>query len=43
MGKPLGIGTMFTGAAVSFLCPKAVDNIAGSLSAGKLPFPLFGN
>mgnify|MGYP006266319455 CR=1 FL=1 len=42
IGKPLGIGTMFTGAAVSFLCPKAVDNIADSLSSGRLPFPLFG-
>lgn len=42
IGKPLGIGTMFTGAAVSFLCPKAVDNIAGSLSSGRLPLPLFG-
>jgi hypothetical protein len=42
LGKPLGIGTMFTGAAVSFLCPKAVDNIANGLTAGKLPLPLFG-
>lgn len=42
IGKPLGIGTMFTGAAVSFLCPKAVDNIAGSLANGRLPIPLFG-
>ena len=42
LGKPLGIGTMFTGAAVSFLCPKAVDNIASSLSNGRLPLPLFG-
>ena len=43
LGKPLGIGPMFTGAAVSFLCPKAVDNITNSLSNGRLPFPIFGN
>lgn len=42
LGKPLGFGTVFTGAAVSFLCPKAVDNIANGLTAGKLPLPLFG-
>ena len=42
IGKPLGIGTMFTGATVSFLCPKAVDNIAEGLSDGRLPLPLFG-
>jgi hypothetical protein len=38
MGRPLGIGTMFTGAAVSFLCPRAVDNIVG----GRQLLPLFG-
>lgn len=42
IGKPLGVGTMFTGAAVSFLCPQAVDKIAGSVTSGRLPFPLFG-
>ena len=43
IGKPLGIGTMFTGAAVSFLCPKAVANVTDSLTNGRLPFPIFGN
>ena len=43
LGKPLGIGPMFTGAAISFLCPMAVDNITNSLANGKLPFPIFGN
>ena len=38
IGRPLGIGTMFTGAAVSFLCPRAVENIAN----GRQLFPLFG-
>ena len=38
IGRPLGIGTMFTGAAVSFLCPRAVDNIAN----GRQLLPLFG-
>ena len=42
LGKPLGMGTMFTGAAVSFQCPQAVDRIAGSLADGRLPIPLFG-
>lgn len=43
IGRPLGPATMFTGAAISFLCPKAVENIATDLSNGKLPLPLFGN
>ena len=38
IGRPLGIGTMVTGAAVSFLCPRAVENIAN----GRQLFPLFG-
>lgn len=38
IGRPLGVGTMFTGAAVSFLCPRAVDNIAN----GRQLLPLFG-
>ena len=38
IGRPLGVGTMFTGAAVSFLCPRAVENIAN----GRQLFPLFG-
>lgn len=43
IGRPLGPATMFTGAAISFLCPKAVENVATDLSNGKLPLPLFGN
>ncbi len=43
IGKPLGASTMFTGAAISFLCPRAVENISSDLSKGKLPLPLFGN
>jgi hypothetical protein len=34
---------MFTGAAISFLCPKAVENVTNDLANGKLPIPLFGN
>ena len=43
IGRPLGPATMFTGTAISFLCPKAVENVATDLSNGKLPIPLFGN
>lgn len=42
IGKPLGPSMMFTGAAISLLCPKAIENVTNSLSAGKLPLPLFG-
>lgn len=42
LGKPLGIAPMFTGTAISFLCPKAVENVANNLANGKLPLPLFG-
>ena len=42
IGRPLGVATSFSGAAISFLCPRAVDNIAGNLSTGRPPFPLFG-
>lgn len=42
IGRPLGPSTMFTGAAISFLCPRAVENISSDLSKGKLPLPLFG-
>ncbi|HOB49523.1 MAG TPA: DUF732 domain-containing protein [Mycobacterium sp.] len=38
LGRPLGAPTAFTGMAVSFLCPKAVDRIA---EGGPL-LPLFG-
>ena len=43
IGRPLGPATMFTGAAISFLCPKAVENVSNDLAQGKLPIPLFGN
>ena len=42
IGRPLGPGTMFTGMAISFLCPKAVGNIADTLTNGKPLLPLFG-
>lgn len=41
IGRPLGPATMFTGAAISFLCPQAVANVTNDLAQGKLPFPLF--
>lgn len=43
IGRPLGPATMFTGAAISFLCPRAVENVTTDLANGKLPIPLFGN
>ena len=42
IGRPLGGSTMFTGLAISFLCPKAVDNVADTLSNGTPLLPLFG-
>ncbi len=42
IGRPLGASTMFTGAAISFLCPRAVENVTSDLANGKLPLPLFG-
>jgi len=42
IGRPLGPATMFTGLAISFLCPKAVDNVADTLTNGKPLLPLFG-
>jgi len=42
IGRPLGPATMFTGAAISFLCPRAVENVTSDLANGKLPLPLFG-
>lgn len=36
LGRPLGPATMFTGIAVSFFCPRAVENIAN----GELPLRL---
>lgn len=41
IGRPLGPATMFTGAAISFLCPKAIENVTNDLANGKLPIPLF--
>jgi hypothetical protein len=43
IGRPLGPATVFTGAAISLLCPKAIENVTNDLSNGKLPIPLFGN
>lgn len=43
IGRPLGASTMFTGAAISFLCPKAVENVTNNLADGKPLLPLFGN
>lgn len=43
IGRPLGPATMFTGAAISFLCPKAVENVTKNLSDGKPLIPLFGD
>ena len=42
IGRPLGPATMFTGMAISFLCPKAVGNIADTLTNGTPLLPLFG-
>ena len=42
IGRPLGPATMFTGLAISFLCPKAVNNVADTLSNGAPLLPLFG-
>lgn len=38
IGRPIGPATAFTGTAISFLCPKAVDRLA---DGGPL-LPLFG-
>ena len=43
IGRPLGAATMFTGAAISFLCPKAVENVTNNLVGGKPLLPLLGN
>lgn len=36
MGRPLGPATMFTGIAVSFFCPRAMQDLAN----GNSPIPL---
>jgi hypothetical protein len=43
IGRPLGVGTMFTGAAISFLCPRAVDNVTDTLNNGTPLLPIFGS
>ncbi len=43
IGRPLGAATMFTGAAISFLCPRALENVTDTLSNGKPLLPIFGN
>lgn len=42
IGRPLGPATAFTGVAVSFLCPKAVESVTNNLANGKPLIPLFG-
>lgn len=42
IGRPLGPATAFTGVAVSFLCPKAVESVTNNLADGKPLIPLFG-
>lgn len=42
IGRPLGPATIFTGAAISFLCPRAVESLTGDLVSGNLLFPLLG-
>lgn len=43
IGRPLGPATAFTGTAISFLCPKAVENVTNNLADGKPLIPLFGS
>lgn len=43
IGRPLGPATAFTGRAISFLCPKAVENVTNNLANGTPLIPLFGN
>lgn len=43
IGRPLGPSTMFAGTAISFLCPRAVENVTNNLVDGKPLLPLFGN
>ncbi|WP_308210457.1 DUF732 domain-containing protein [Mycolicibacterium sphagni] len=41
LGRPLGPATMFTGIAVSFFCPRAMQDLANGTSP--IPLPLLGN
>ena len=43
IGRPLGVGTMFTGTAISFLCPRAVDNVVDTFNNGTPLLPIFGS
>ncbi len=43
IGRPLGPSTMFAGTAISFLCPRAVENVTNNLVDGKPLLPLFGD
>lgn len=38
LGRPLGPATMFTGIAVSFFCPRAMQDLANGQSPIPLPF-----
>ena len=42
IGRPLGLATMFTGTAISFLCPRAVDNVADTSPTAAPLLPIFG-
>ena len=41
LGRPLGPATMFTGIAVSFFCPRAVQDLANGQTP--IPLPFLGN
>lgn len=41
IGRPLGPATMFTGVAISFFCPAAVNSLANGQSP--IPLPLLAN
>ena len=41
LGRPLGPATMFTGIAVSFFCPRAVQDLADGRSP--IPLPILDN
>ena len=41
LGRPLGPATMFTGIAVSFFCPRAMQDLANGQSP--IPLPILNN
>ncbi|MCI4674939.1 DUF732 domain-containing protein [Candidatus Mycolicibacterium alkanivorans] len=41
LGRPLGPATMFTGIAVAFFCPRAVQDLANGQSP--IPLPILNN